>query len=217
MPHDARRNVLEKFARLTERRTFVAWLAALLPALAVARGIVAPWRRRDALGARRRAAQPNVAILAALAATVLPQQLGPDGLARAALRFRRWMDEYRPDEELNHGYGTARIGRTPADPRPRWREQLGGLDTDARRAHGQAFVELDLARRQALVRAALAAETGETLPAPALARHVAVAMLAHFYESTLATDLCYEAEIGRHQCRPLEAQARKPIPLLRRS
>ena len=32
-----------------------------------------------------------------------------------------------------------------------------------------------------------------------------------------AQDLCYEAQIGRNQCRPLDAQARKPLPLARPS
>jgi hypothetical protein len=71
-------------------------------------------------------------------------------------------------------------------------------------------------RRQAAVRAALAGERGESLPSPLAARHVALALLAHFYESPAATDLCYESEIGRQQCRPLAAQARQPVALARR-
>jgi len=44
---------------------------------------------------------------------------------------------------------------------------------------------------------------------------IAVALLAHFYESPGATDLCYEAQIGRQTCRPLAAQASKPRPILK--
>jgi hypothetical protein len=66
------------------------------------------------------------------------------------------------------------------------------------------------------VRAALAGERGESLPSPLAAKHVALALLSHFYDSSAATDLCYESQIGRQQCRPLAAQAEKPTPLARR-
>jgi hypothetical protein len=125
------------------------------------------------------------------------------------------MDAYRPGAEANHGYGTARITQLPADPRPRWRAQLAALDADARRAGGQSFATLSRVERQSLVRAALADERGESLPNPLLAGHVALALVAHFYESPGANDLCYEAEIGRQECRPLAAQ-RQPVPLRRR-
>ena len=43
----------------------------------------------------------------------------------------------------------------------------------------------------------------------------AVALLAHFYASPAATDLCYEARIGKDTCRPLAQSSRKPLPLAR--
>jgi hypothetical protein len=46
---------------------------------------------------------------------------------------------------------------------------------------------------------------------------VAVALLAHFYGTPAATDLCYNAQIGRQTCRPLSAQARKPLPMIKLS
>jgi hypothetical protein len=127
------------------------------------------------------------------------------------------MDGYRPGAEANHGYGTARIERLTADPRPQWQSQLAALDTEARRTRGQSFSALSLGDRQALVRAALAGERGgDALPSPLAARHVAVALLAHFYDSAVATDLCYESQIGRHQCRPLDGRRQPPVPLSRR-
>ena len=126
------------------------------------------------------------------------------------------MDEYRPGAEANHGYGTARIQQLPADPRPKWRSQLASLDEDARRRHGRSFTALSRADQQALLRTALSQERGETLPIPFAAGHVALAMLAHFYESPTATDLCYEATIGRQLCRPLAAAREQPVPLTRR-
>ena len=159
--------------------------------------------------------QPNATLLDALGDAVLPPALGADGVARAVAEFQRWMDGYEPGAEANHGYGTGRIERLPADPRPRWRSQLTALDTDARR-NGASFSALPRERRQALVRAALDDERGDALPNPLLARHVALALLAHFYDSPVATDLCYDAQIGRQQCRPLSAQRQQPVALGRK-
>jgi hypothetical protein len=145
---------------------------------------------------------------------VLPAELGADGVARAVGEFQRWMDGYRPGAEANHGYGTGRIEQLPADPRPQWRSQLAALDADASRT-GPSFSALPRERRQALVRAALQDEHGDALPNPLLARHVALALLAHFYDSPAATDLCYDVQIGRQQCRPLSAQRQQPVPLAR--
>jgi hypothetical protein len=68
------------------------------------------------------------------------------------------------------------------------------------------------------VRAALAPVAqagGDALPGVAQAEHVALALLAHFYESPEANDLCHERAIGRSLCRPLAAQADAPAPLRR--
>jgi len=145
---------------------------------------------------------------------VLPAELGPQGITRAVAEFQRWMDAYQPGAEANHGYGTGRVERLPADPRPQWLSQLAALDADARRT-GQSFSALARDRRQALIRAALAGERGDAMPGPLVAKHVAVAVLAHFYDSPAATDLCYRAQIGRQQCRPLAAQREQPVALVR--
>jgi hypothetical protein len=55
----------------------------------------------------------------------------------------------------------------------------------------------------------------DRMPSVAEASHVAVALIAHFYDSSEANDLCYEAKIGKATCRPLEASARKPLPMLK--
>ena len=159
---------------------------------------------------------PNASTLVAVGDAVLPAELGPQGVARAVSAFERWMDGYRPGAEANHGYGTARIERLSADPRPRWQAQLAALDSDARGANGRSFVALTREQRQAAVRTALAAQRGDALPTPLSARHVALALLAHFYDSPAATDLCYDAQIGRQQCRPLAAQRQQPVAIGRR-
>ncbi len=45
------------------------------------------------------------------------------------------------------------------------------------------------------------------------APHIAVALLAHFYASPEATDLCYQVKIGKETCRPLASSSRQPLPL----
>lgn len=201
----------------TPRRSFVARVAGVL----VAVPFLGPklgarlWPRPSAIGPT--GSQPNDTVLSALGDAVLPSELGADGIRRAVGDFQRWMDGYQPDAEAAHGYGTGRIDRLRADPRPAWKTQLQSLDADARRSGGPSFAALTRERRQALVRTALAGERGESLPSPLAAKHVALALLAHFYDSPIATDLCYESQIGRQQCRPLAAQAQRPTPLTRRS
>jgi hypothetical protein len=226
------------------RRSFVArigasvslWFGAIVPA-----GMALPLPRlrhaRRTQGSSAMSHADDVALLRALADAALPAELGPDGVARAATGFQEWMRGYRAGAELTHAYGTDRIDRTGLNPAPRWMTQLRALDTAARSAHAQGFDALDRAARQALVRTAVDAaatagrggrtlsandiasgavpRSAESLPGIAEAPHVAVAMLAFFYESPEANDLCYEAEIGRTQCRPLAAQSAKPVALRR--
>jgi hypothetical protein len=94
---------------------------------------------------------------------------------------------------------------------------LAALDDAARRRHGAAFPSLSRGDRQAIVRAALAGVRADSLPTPLTAEHVALALLAHFYDSPAATDLCYQANIARQQCRPLRAAPQQPVPLTRRA
>jgi len=213
MPDD-RSTELAPTTRMTARRTFVARLAGVVaswPVFARSTRALAPTRGHDI------DAQPNATALAALGDAILPAELGPQRMTRAVSEFERWMANYQPGAEANHGYGTGKIERLPADPRPSWRAQLDALDAEARRASGQSFARLSRERRRSLLRTALAGERGESFPNPLLARHIALALLAHFYESPSATDLCYDAEIGRQQCRPLSAQRDQPVTLGRRA
>jgi hypothetical protein len=55
----------------------------------------------------------------------------------------------------------------------------------------------------------------DRMPAVGDAQNVIIALIAHFYDSSSANDLCYQAQIGRQTCRPLAAQSRKPLPMLK--
>lgn len=196
------------------RRLFLGWLGGLLAAFGIAR------RRADARSGRTSvgstpAQQPRLeaAHIQAIAEAVLPSALGPGGMAVAATAFRRWIDAYRPGAELVHGYGTGDIRFAGPSPAPRWQQQLTELDAAAHRAHGAPFARLAVAERQAVLREALPASLPARMPSPLAAPHVAIALLAHFYESADATDLCYERQIGKNKCRPLVHSSREPLPL----
>jgi hypothetical protein len=161
--------------------------------------------------------ESDPATLDALAAAVLPSELGRAGTTRVAREFRDWGTKYREDAELVHGYGTSRLRATGPTPLTRWTTQLDELEAQAQSKHQQRFRDLGVEQRADLVRAALAGQRLDRMPSVVDANHVAVALLAHFYDSPTATDLCYNAHIGKQTCRPLSAQARKPLPMIKLS
>ena len=161
------------------------------------------------------ASAPNTAALdqatlLALGETVLPAELGPDGIQRAVAAFEAWLEGYRPAVEVTHGYGTGTLDYTPAHPGPGWRAQLEALDLEARERFGTAFATLSAERRSVMIRRQLARDRLDRLPDPVEARHVAVGLLAYWAQTPEATNLCYQAKINPFTCRPLAAQAEKP-------
>ena len=199
-------NLHREAVRSLTRRRFLATLAAAVPLAAFA-------RRAHAAALVHLESDP--ATLDALAEAVLPSSLGSAGARRAAAAFRAWGAGYRENAELVHGYGTSRLRSTGPTPVTRWTAQLDDLDARARTEHQRPFRALSIGDRATIVRAALQGQRLDRMPSVASAGHVALALIAHFYESPAAIDLCYGARIGRQTCRPLAAQARKPLPLLK--
>jgi Gluconate 2-dehydrogenase subunit 3 len=193
---------------MLSRRRFLASVAAALPLTAVV-------RRAHAAAVNYLESDP--ATLDALAVAVLPSELGRAGAMRVAREFRDWGAKYRENAELVHGYGTSRLRATGATPLTRWTTQLDELEAQAQSKHQQRFRDLTVAQRTELVRSALAGQRLDRMPSVVDANHVAIALLAHFYDSPAATDLCYTAQIGKQTCRRLSAQARKPLPMIKLS
>lgn len=191
---------------MLSRRSFLASLAAALPMTVVV-------RRAHAAALTHLESDP--ATLDALAAAVLPSELGRAGATKVAREFRDWGVNYRENAELVHGYGTSRLRSTGPTPLTRWTTQLDELETQAQRIHQRRFRDLTIAQRADLVRAALQGQRLDRMPPVAGADHVAIALLAHFYDSSAATDLCYGAQIGKQTCRPLSASSRKPLPVIK--
>jgi hypothetical protein len=188
------------------RRTFLASLAAAVPLAVVV-------RRAHAAAVVHLASEP--ATLDALAEAVLPSALGRAGIAKEVAAFREWGAGYREGAEVNHGYGTSRLRSLGPTPLTKWTTQLDELDARAQSKHQRNFRDLPVADRVALVRAVLEGQRMDRMPGIADASHVSLALLAHFYDSSAANDLCYEAKIGKATCRPLAASTGKPLPMLK--
>jgi hypothetical protein len=179
------------------RRRFVFWISSAVPLALVARrteALAAAWIGDDA------------ATLRALAEAILPSELGNASAHAVAGEFQRWVDGYRENTELVHGYGTSVLRFSKASPRARWAVQLDEL---------RALVTLPVARRRDVVRKSLEGAKLDRMPDVASATHVAVALLAFYYASPQAADLCHQAKIGRDQCRPLATAPHRPLPLAR--
>jgi len=188
------------------RRTFLASLASAVPLAIVV-------RRAHAAAAVHLATEP--ATLDALAEAILPSALGRAGVTKEVAAFREWGAGYREGAELNHGYGTSRLRSLGPTPLTKWTTQLDDLNARAQTKHQRNFHEIPVADRAALVRSVLEGQRLDRMPGIVDASHVSLALLAHFYDSSAANDLCYEAQIGKETCRPLAASSRKPLPMLK--
>ena len=150
--------------------------------------------------------------LRAVGAAILPDELESDGRERAVRAFERWSDALEPVAELSHPYLVPEIRYSGPDPRPGWAAQLRGLEKECESRHGVPLADLDVPGRRALLARPLG-ESGAALGAPQQADHVALALIAHFFGSAIATDLCYGRAIRRELCRTIEGAEDEPEPL----
>jgi hypothetical protein len=154
----------------------------------------------------------DVTRLRDVADVVLPQELGPDDRARVVDRFLTWIRDYRADAETDHGYGFPRLRRTPPTPAAKYPGQLDALDAAAR-AKGRAFADATLEERRTLIADAIAAAKIERLPGRPDGGHVATDLMAFFFHSVEANDLCYRVRIGRDTCRDLAGSDDRPAAI----
>jgi hypothetical protein len=156
--------------------------------------------------------------LQAVGEVVLPSsELGKDGIGKVVAGFQTWLDGFEPVAELDHPYlSSSEIQYGPPDPRPRWQTQLEALELEAQKKYGSSFGALGPRERRQMIERAMRDDRLDRLPPTAEAHHVATGLLAYFYATPEATDLCYEAAIGRFGCQGLEAGAQKPSARSRR-
>jgi hypothetical protein len=164
------------------RRTLLGWMASLAPA----------WAQTATFPGAQAGS------LHALARVVLPSELGAARLDATADAFARWVREYRPGAEMDHGYGYTRLRNKPPSPAPVYLRQLAGLGPE---------VTADA------VAAALDEANVADLPRTPDGRHVAADLMAFYFRSSDANDLCYRAAIGRDRCRGLAGSERPPEAL----
>jgi hypothetical protein len=197
--------------RENDRRRFMKSSAALVSGLAVSS--CAPAAKESEAPRTEISKEPlERGLLEAVARIVLPAAiLGEAGVARVVEGFQRWLSGVTPVAELDHAYiFTDDILYGPPDPGPLWGAQLEALSLEAEKGHGVSFLELPRAEQESLVRRQIPRDLPPGLPDAARAPHVALGLLAYFYQSSEANDLCYEAAIERNTCRGLESSSSEP-------
>jgi hypothetical protein len=179
------------------RRTLLRWSASLSSAIRFSGLRV--WAQTAAFPA----GQEDT--LEALAEVVLPSELGPTGIRNITRRFELWVRDYRPGAEMDHGYGFTRLRTKPASPAPAYQRQLEDLRP--------ALLNGDTASRRQAVETALEDAKLTDLPRSPDGRHIAADLMAFYFRSSEANDLCYRAAIGRDLCRGLKGSDNPPPPL----
>src|SRR5579862_3107354 len=144
-------------------------------------------------------------VLRALAEVVLPAEIGPEAIAKIARDFEQWVREYQPGAEMDHGYGNTRLRNKPGSPAAAYLTQLAGLRSD--------LTAGDVESRRKSVEAALEAARVTDIPRTPSGQHVAADLMAFYFRSSDANDLCYRSAIGRDLCRGLAGSENPPAPL----
>jgi hypothetical protein len=187
------------------RRRLLHWLGAL--------GLL-PWAPRKSAAAEvRELNDSEKELLRAVAAAVLPRSLGRERTDAIANGLLSWLRGYRAGADRGHGYGVTRLATAPASPAAGYPLQLAALERAAREGGSTGFGGLAADDQRTLLDAALQAARVERLPDRPDGRHVAADLMAFFFRSSEANDLCYRAEIGRDTCRGLADSAEAPRSL----
>ena len=154
----------------------------------------------------------DIAALVAIADIVLPDELGGERRRQVVADFLRWVKDYREGSETDHGYGVTRLRMTGPSPARRYPAQLAALDTAARELDGSArFRDLPLDARRTAIAGALTSAKIERLPGRPSGGHIAADLMAFYFNSAAAFDLCYRAHIGRDDCRSLDGSENEPV------
>ena len=186
-----------------KRRTLLHWLgsaAATLPLLRVS-------LHADEL------APDQVLVLRDVAATVLPSAIGAKGQDQAVDNFLLWIRDYQEGVPLSHGYGEPRLVRSGPSPAPGYAKQIAALQQTARERGGR-FGILPIETRRALLDEAFKAADVRSLPGRPDGKHVIADLMAHYFRSSAANDLCYNARIGRNTNRAIQITTVRPRPLV---
>src|SRR5687767_6285286 len=154
----------------------------------------------------------QVFVLRDVAGTVLPSAIGRKGQDEAVDNFLRWIRDYKEGVPLAHGYGEPRLEKSGPSPAPRYAEQIASLQAAAK-VRGGRFGALLLEDRRALLDEAFTAADVRNLPGRPDGKHIVADLMAHYFRSSAANDLCYNARIGRQTYRAIRVTTVRPQPL----
>lgn len=190
-----------------KRRALLKWL--------VSGAAVLPLRRADlsAIGVTQadELSAGHVFVLRDVATTVLPSTIGAKGQDEAVDNFLRWLRDYKEGVPLSHGYGEPRLVRSGPSPAPGYGAQIAALQRAAGERGGR-FGALPLDARRAILDTAFKQAGIQNLPARPDGQHVITDLMAHYFRSSAANDLCYNARIGRHTFRAIRVTTVRPQP-----
>lgn len=192
-----------------KRRSFIKHSAAAVSGLTLS-GCTTGEGPAPSPGAAARATLGDT--LEAVGRVVLPAaELGDAGIASVVSGFRSWLEGFEPVAELDHVYiYTDEIPYGPPDPAPRWASQLEALELESKKRFDAPFGDLSEDDRRAMIARQLPRNLSASLPDAAEAEHVAIGLLAYFYQSSEANDLCYGRAIEKRTCRGLDTASEEP-------
>ncbi|MEO7156598.1 MAG: hypothetical protein ABI039_03490 [Vicinamibacterales bacterium] len=153
-----------------------------------------------------------VFVLRDVAATVLPSAIGRKGQDDAVDGFLKWIRDYKEGVALSHGYGDPRLVKSGPSPVDGYSKQIAALQ-QAAQARGGRFGALSLAIRRDLLDAAFKAAEVRNLPGRPDGKHVIADLMAHYFRSSGANDLCFNARIGRNTYRAIRVTTVRPQAL----
>jgi hypothetical protein len=156
----------------------------------------------------------QVFVLKDIAGTVLPSAIGRKGQDAAVDGFLTWIREYKEGVALSHGYGEPRLVKSGPTPAPGYARQIAALQ-QAAQSRGGRFGALPLPVRRELLEAAFAAAEVRNMPGRPDGKHVVADLMAHYFRSSSANDLCYNSRIGRNTYRAIRVTTVRPAPLSR--
>ena len=172
------------------RRSFAQWLLGLFT--------ITKWNRLEASSQIASFPADQGDVLRKVAAIVLPSELGTTGSDKVASSFERYVQEYRPGADTEHGYGKTQVRPKPPSPSFTYVAQLKQLSAAV--------------TPEAIERMLDVSQTRE-LPRFPNGKNVVVDLMSFYFRSSDANDLCYELEIGRDKCRGLPGSENVPAPL----
>ena len=145
--------------------------------------------------------------LLAIAEVVLPTAANKAAAVRA---FTGWIANYKEGADTDHGYGNTRVRPTGPSPSRNYDAQVTALDAAAVAKGAASFAAATLEQRRAILEAAITDAKVERLSARPTGAHIATDLMGHYFNSSVANDLCYRAAIGRDDCRGLPGSELPP-------